>query len=541
MLRRLCILGAVLAMVGSCAVAGPVLDDIMNPMKLDAHTARPNMDRWRTIEPGRPLGQTFTTGDDLYRIDRICVSVAYWNDEWQPGDSLVLTLWDSPQKKRQLGRDAIPYERRQWEGAILIYRLNAPAEPRTRYYYELTVEGGDGKIVGVYFASRDYPDGQAYEAEVPQEYDFYFEVNVKQHADLDALYHEQFDNFDLHYPGLENVKAAVGKRDWETACRELVAYFEGRADLVDPRRTGCQRNADFDATHADLAVEQKHLDRGVLVDLGPDWNYLATWSTRGGVGLTRSGLRKYLAAGYSQTCDEKYAIAFNSMMESFFRNFPSPIGSGVISGKEQIGPTFNSGVAGGSMWASLSIAARMGHGFYYYTPFVKSANFKLDTRAAWVFNMVDMANVLELMKAGGNWETQNTMALAAFGLTYPELKKSKKWVAQGRDGLVKNFFETVRPDGTLAEASVSYTMLCMNRYLWMLEQPAEAGLDPPAEMRDRLEKMCEYIMYSTLPDWRLPAWGDSTAATTSCGWRPGAKRARRPRELPWRSPTAATS
>lgn len=513
MLRRFSALAAVLAMAGAPAATGPVLDDIMNTMKLDAQTSGPDMDKFRTIEPGKPLGQTFTTGDDLYRIDRICISVAYWHENWEPGESLVLTLWDSPEKKRQLGRDAIPYGRRQWEGAILIYRLNAAAEPRTRYYYELTVEGGDGQIVGKFFASRDYLDGQAYEAGVPQDYDFYFEVNVKQHADLDVLYQEQFDNFDLDYPGLEQVKATVAKRDWETACRELVAYFEGRADLVDPGRTICQKNLGFDPTHADLVVEQKHLDRGVLVDLGPDWNYLATWPTRGGVGLTRSGLRKYLAAGYSQTCDEKYAVAFNSMMESFFRNFPSPIKSGVISGKEQIGPTFKSGIAGGSMWASLSIAARMGHGFYYYTPFVGSPNVKLDSRAAWIFSLVDMANVLELMKAGGNWETQNTKALAEFGLTYPELKKSKRWVKQGRDGLIANFMKTVRPDGTLGEASVNYVMLCINRYLWLLEQPAEAGLDPPAQVRARLEKMLEYIMYSTQPDWLLPAWGDSNWAS----------------------------
>lgn len=132
MLRQLVLLAAASALAIAPAAAGPALDHIINTMKLDAHTAGPDRDRFRTVEPGRPLGQTFVTGDDLYRIDRIAVSVAYWNENWQPGESLVLTLWDSPAKKRQLARDAIRYQRRQWENTILIYRLNArPSRARS--------------------------------------------------------------------------------------------------------------------------------------------------------------------------------------------------------------------------------------------------------------------------------------------------------------------------------------------------------------------------------------------------------------------------
>ena len=67
-----------------------------------------------------------------------------------------------------------------------------------------------------------------------------------------------------------------------------------------------------------------------------------------------------LATAYAQTHDEKYARAWDAMLRFQFEDLPSPLRAGVIPrGAAEIPPTGEPGIGGGSMWASLSIAARM--------------------------------------------------------------------------------------------------------------------------------------------------------------------------------------
>src|SRR5256885_12545900 len=100
---------------------------------------------------------------------------------------------------------------------------------------------------------------------------------------------------------------------------------------------------------------------------------MASWRSRGGVGLTRTGLRGLLATAYAQTHDEKYARAWDAMLRFQFEDLPSPLRAGVIPPDAQdIAPIGEPGIGGGSMWASLSIGARMMHAFAYYRAFRNS-------------------------------------------------------------------------------------------------------------------------------------------------------------------------
>src|SRR5207237_459726 len=75
----------------------------------------------------------------------------------------------------------------------------------------------------------------------------------------------------------------------------------------------------YDTHEADLVVEHKvPLDDNLTLDLGPTWNHYALWPERGGVGLTRAGVRKYLANAYAATGNEKYARAWNDLLQQFF-------------------------------------------------------------------------------------------------------------------------------------------------------------------------------------------------------------------------------
>jgi hypothetical protein len=150
----------------------------------------------------------------------------------------------------------------------------------------------------------------------------------------------------------------------------------------------------------------------------------------GGVGLTRAGLRRALAAGYANTGNEKYARAFSDMVYHLFQQCPSPLKAGVWKPDQKIPGALPPGIAGGSMWSALAIGARLGHALTYYGRFVRSPNFPLEIRAAFIFNLAEMAEVLERMEAGGNWETQMADTLVELGIVYPEFEGAKRWLQQ---------------------------------------------------------------------------------------------------------------
>jgi hypothetical protein len=56
-------------------------------------------------------------------------------------------------------------------------------------------------------------------------------------------------------------------------------------------------------------------------------------------------------------------------------------------------------------------------------------------------------------------------------------------------------------------------MLVLNRYSKALLRAREIDLDIPDEMRDLTEKMFDFVLFSTLPNGTLPAWGDSNPVT----------------------------
>jgi hypothetical protein len=514
---RFACLPIVLAALAAPAAAGPVLDDILNTMFIDQSLSRSG-DDFLTVEPDRPLGQTFVTGEQTVLVCRIALRVAYWHESWQPGESLVVSLWDSLGKRTDLGRFAIPYERRQWHDALLMFAVEAKVEPKREYYLELTVDGGDGRLHGILLAKADpdYSSGTAYQGGKPLGRDLWFETYVKKPVDRDANFAEFFGNLDLDLPSLAEVRTAVAARDWDTACREFLAQLEGRQDLMNEEdATPGLRPPRYDQRESDLVAEQKWLAQdGSVVDLGPDWNYHATWPTLGGVGLTRTGLMKPLAWAYSATGDPKYARAWNAMLISLFRNVPSPLKSGVIRSEGRIGPTVPAGLSG-SLWDSISLAARLHHETFY-NRFRKSPLFEPDVRLAWWANVADMANCLERMDAGGNWTTQNTSSLFSLGQKYPEFRKSKDWFALGFDGLKRNLLENLFPDGPCREAA-NYHVFSLGMFFDVIRRGREQGLPVSAEHLDRLEKAFSYTVYTTQPDGSMTLWGDSNRPADATG------------------------
>lgn len=513
------------------------LELFLNNIRLGAESPKRSEENYATIEPGGSVGQTFKTGPGETTVARIAIWECFWHETWDPDEVLLMTLWDSPEKKVAYGRYPIPYSQRMWESAVPFFLLEARVEPNRSYYFELTtrltpmrpasipkewllekqrpgIAGGDRKVGGIGIARADYPDGTAYLDGQPQDYDLWFQVHVRPELDRDAVYQKAFDRFDLDYPPLAAVKTAVQAKDWDKAVTELVRHFENREDLIDAERRRPKFDPSFDPDWADWTwLQQVRLEDGYYEDLRPNWNHYALWPERGGVGLTRTGLRKPLSIAYEHTGNPKYAQAFNDLIMNFLIYCPSPADAGVYKLGERIPSNLPAGLSGGSMWSALSIGARMLHGFHYYTSFIESPFFTEDTRAAWIINLGQLAEVLEYMRGGGNWATQMSDALMKFGHTYPEFKRAKIWYKLGAENLIENALHTVKPDGVLQEPTTNYHILVLNRYSQAVMNAQKMGVDLPQKMVDLTEKMFDFLLYSTMPDGLLPAWGDSNPPT----------------------------
>jgi len=511
-----------LATAHRCAAdAIPTLNDILNASQLDvrssAHMPTTTDAQVYEVQADSPLRQAFRTGPNAARLSKIAIWFSGWSESWTPEKSLVLRLYAGQDFTKVLAEAREPFSRRAWEAAVHIFTVDTPVAPNTAYTFELTTSGGRS-LVGAAAAQPPFDgdvgpltsNGQVLEGAL------WFETSVKHRANLDMLYAEVFSHFDLQRPDLRAVRDAVGARDWDKAKREIVTHFECRSDLMGaptPNAAAPIGQTSQTVKDADLVVQHKFRAAGEIVDLGPRWNHLAYWPSRGGVGLTRSGVRGLLATAYSQTHDEKYAKAWDAMLRFQFEDLPSPLRAGVIEpDADDISPVGQPGIGGGSMWSSLSIAARMSHGFSYYRAFRGSPNFSLDTRFAFIVNLAEMSDVLERMKGGGNWEAQNTTSLLEFGRSFPEFRRAAAWQSRGFAGALQNCLDNTFPDGALREATTNYHALSLNRYLGVLEA---AGKQPtasqaiPAIVRDRVQKMCDYMLYSTMPNGELPAWGDT--------------------------------
>lgn len=494
------------------SLAQTFLDTYLNNLKLDQQSPGRSKDNAsRFLKRNVRFGQTFVTGPDVVEICQIAVQSPHSNPDWSKDTALVLTLYDSPARTQKLAEFAMLYEWRSWEDMTIVFPVNSKVQPGRAYYFELTSAGGDGQIGPIMLAKGDYPHGQAYIDGVPQDFDFVFQTYVRTTWDRDKAYREAFSKLNLDYPGLEAVKAAVERKQWEQAAKAMVAYFENRPAFREFKEQFKNRTP-TDLSVADLAAEMKVKDvDGNIISLGPNWNHLRWWPTRGGVGLTRDGIRKYLAQGYACTKDRKYAVAWNELIKAVLTDLPSPLKSGVVpQGSKDISPIFPGGIAGGSMWAGLAIGARLAHEFYYYAAFADSPDFTWDVRAAFIFNLADMADVLAIQKGGGNWATQMYDHLFYFSTEFPEFAKSKEYAALAFDGLVNNMRETLFPDGPIGE-SAGYQLMVHSRYVELIERARKLNLDIPADLVRNIEKAIEFHMYTIRPDGKRPPFGDALA------------------------------
>ena len=515
MLHRLLLVAIAAAVSGAPAgvSCGPLFDDYLNYARLGEKAAPPAGEVMLTSSA--PLGQTFAVSPGTGEIYRIGLYVNNSAETWAPGETVTLTLYDSPSKSRQLASFAIDGTmcrvqglRNHEQDRVLLFPLRARVEGLSSLYFELTVTGGDGQVRFHTVPAERYAGGRARSGGKEQAFSLAFETHIKPVPDREANLRAFFDRFDLTLPQLAEVKKAVDAADWEEAIAALVRHFRSRTELFDASIMDPKPDPSFDRTAADRFLSQKlWCGEGENLKVLP-WRLQSYWNAE----YAECGKRfqpwiygwqieRTLWGAYSATGDEKYARAgMDFRIQWVLDNCPSPKVTGIEAAHE--------------VWNELAATGRApGHLAYVFSRVFKYPGFSNDEQLIYFMHWYDNAEYLLGTDVGGNWLAQAATGLYEFGKTFPEFRRSSEFASWGADRLIQVSLETVRPDGTQHEAAVKYHAMVARRLKSLMDDytRGETKLDDTVvpRLKRNLAGMYEWMAHTLQPDGFVVMCGDS--------------------------------
>ena len=307
--------------------------------------------------------------------------------------------------------------------------------------------------------------------------------------------------FNLDYAGMEKIKAAAESEDWNTAEKELLAYFKKtRGDNYKPVKL--HKN---DQEFADKALVHEFrgnktyppVFRGVKIDwrseavLNGKTIHDREWLLQ----FNRLTWWRSLANVYAKTNKEDYFYEWRYELVDYMktnlpltRKTPWPIRRGM--------ETYD----------------RCLQHIAVLPSFIRSGNFDTKTLRYFLSSFHQQAeHIRTIYSKSGNHLVGELNAIYRCGLAFPEFKKALEWRNDALTRLPKLMFSEIYEDGMNKELIFSYhgmyVMLFSNFYKLLKKHNHEVQL--PAEYIKRLKKACDIMMYQTFPDWTSSQFGDA--------------------------------
>lgn len=199
-----------------------------------------------------------------------------------------------------------------------------------------------------------------------------------------------------------------------------------------------------------------------------------------------------LAKAYLLSGDEKYRNEFISQLESWFLSNPPKIGIN---------------------WASsLELAYRSIAWIWAYHLFDCGRNLPrglLNQLVTYLFIQAGhIEQNLSTYFSPNTHLTGEALGLFYIGLFFEGNYDSERWVKTGRDILLREIEKHVMPDGGYMEQSFWYHRYTLDIYLHFYLLANLNKIDLPANVRENIERLAEFLMYSIRPDRTFPLIGD---------------------------------
>ena len=325
---------------------------------------------------------------------------------------------------------------------------------------------------------------------------------------------EVFSLLDLDRPGLEEVKARCGKKQWKKASKALLAYYRTREGIVIPGQD--EREAsEKDRLWADDALKHTfHVLETPVWNYGRNinWEYWPVKDIEMRVQLHRQGWWTSLGKVYCTTGKGKYAREYVREFRDWVKKNPYK-----SFGIDQQG-TVSSGTIDVDSpnecfaWRPLEVGIRLLRWCRQFSLFLDSGaftpKFLLEFLRAYHQNA---SALMQNFSPAGNHLIHQSSGILRAGICFPEFKDAESWVRAGVDNLTREITRQSYPDGCHFELDPGYHIGFVESYDDAIQVALDNGrrdLFPP-ECLEQLVRMTAYYLDYCYPDGTHPCFSDA--------------------------------
>ena len=329
------------------------------------------------------------------------------------------------------------------------------------------------------------------------------ELNLPKMRSVQALSDEEF----LKYLEIKSVKDYLQAGNTEAAKHAAIEYFQSRNNPVWPKAT----NRLTDLRLNLLAMgQQEIIERAEQIlnnsvtysKINPnlthqgDINWFDNpaqnreWLFR----LNRHQWWVVLGLAYSQTGDERFAVAFVSQMQDWIVKNPPP------DTKDE----------NNAAWRLMEVGLRMRVSWIFaFAMFSCSPNFTLDAKLIMLRCIYDHARFLALYTSKLNHLLRESNGLACVSIFFPEFSEAREWQTIALQRLENELKRQINPDGTHIELSTGYQCLVIDEFekAYELLQIGNVKLENE-DLGAWLEKMYQMLASIIRPDGTFPEIND---------------------------------
>ena len=306
-----------------------------------------------------------------------------------------------------------------------------------------------------------------------------------------TVYPEQiksiFQNLNLSYPGLEQVKKAYKSGNMSLACKSLLNYYsKSKLVLQNLPESSTQTTTAADSILQDIYTFQnvsgqvprladKHLK---WAHNGPEDDIEWAWA------LNRHYPTRDLIEAYLKTGNPEYVKYINQFTKDW-----------IISSWPY--PAVKSNTA---MWRGLEVSFRAKTWSRIFFELWNSKLISPATQLLILSSLPDHAHYARNFHAQGNWLTMEISGLATVASSWPEFKESKAWMDYSIKTMVASMKEQVYPDGVQTELTSSYHFVALSNFKLFADICHKNNVPLPEYYTKTLESMWNYLALSVRPD-----------------------------------------
>jgi hypothetical protein len=296
-----------------------------------------------------------------------------------------------------------------------------------------------------------------------------------------------FQNLNLDYPGLQEVKKAYESNNIPQACKNLLNYYGNSNRILKDLPPVSQKST----TAADSILQDIYTFQNVSGQVprladghlkwahnGPENDIEWAWA------LNRHYPTRDLLDVYAETGNPKYAEYINQFTKDWIvSSWPYP---------EKKSST--------AMWRGLEVSFRVKMWSLVFFDLWKSKLISPATQLLILSSLPDHAHYARNFHAQGNWLTMEISGLATVASSWPELKESKAWMDYSIATMVASMKDQIYPDGVQTELTSSYHFVALSNFKLFADICRKNNVPLPDYYTKTLEDMYNYLALTMRPD-----------------------------------------